>query len=174
MLAAPVVGTIDDGPDTLGEHPPTGPATGPQGRRRYRAAMVFPDTRDADSGRSLLEREESALARKRQAINAGAKSLEAVRRASADARDALQTLRDLGFSQRELTDAFGLSRDEVAQFFPRRPRSAGTASTAELAAGAEDASASDDSGATGPSPGEDLGTAVDDEAQQPRQQPQAR
>jgi len=151
--------------------------------------MVFPDTRDADAGRSLLEREESALARKRQAINTGAKSLEALRRASADSRDALQRLRNLEFSQREITDAFGLTREEVTQLFPRRPRSAAAASGADPAVdiavdaaadtagqAQESASAGGSAGGSGPAgPGarEHLGTAVNDDTQHPGQQPQA-
>ncbi|WP_432565038.1 hypothetical protein [Kineococcus sp. SYSU DK003] len=79
-------------------------------------------TTEINSVKLLLDQEEAALARKKEAVKATGTSLEALRRSIAAATEALGTLRELGFSQRDVTTAFSLTREETALLTPRRTR----------------------------------------------------
>jgi CRP-like cAMP-binding protein len=102
-------------------------------------------TNEINSVKLLLEQEETVLARKKEAVKAAGTSLEALRRAITASTEALGTLRELGFSQRDVTTAFGLTREETALLTPRRTRrasAAGDDSDAALDGAAGDGAAS--------------------------------
>jgi CRP-like cAMP-binding protein len=94
-------------------------------------------TNEINSVKLLLDQEEAALARKREAVKTAGASLEAMRRSIATSTEALSTLRELGFSQRDVTAAFGLTREETMLLTPRRTRrsSATADDSGDLASG---------------------------------------
>lgn len=87
-------------------------------------------TTEQPQGQALLEREERALAEKRAALKTASAALEARRKCEDDTRAAFNRLRTLGFGQRELVDAFKLTRSEAAVLFPRKARKASASDVA--------------------------------------------
>lgn len=84
-------------------------------------------TTDMPQGQALLEREERALAEKKGALKAAGAALETRRQSEDETRAAFNRLRALGFGQRDLVDAFNLTRSETAVLFPRKARKASAA-----------------------------------------------